>query len=55
VHEVEAGDPAVDDAVLHVFRNVCGANEEDVDRCVPTRERERAVAGALRTEAGVMQ
>ena len=47
-HEVGAGDPAVDDAVLHVLGDVRGAHEQHVDRRVAARERERALARLLR-------
>ena len=55
VHEVEAGDPAVDDAVLHVLRNVRGPHEQDVDGSVAAGERERSVAGPLGPEPGVLE
>ncbi|GAC1342627.1 MAG: hypothetical protein NVSMB29_14510 [Candidatus Dormibacteria bacterium] len=35
MHEVQAGDPAVDHPVLDVLRYVIGANEENVNRGVP--------------------
>jgi hypothetical protein len=53
--EVEAGDPAVDDPVLHVLGHVGGPDEQDLDRRVPARERERALAGLLGAEARVLQ
>ena len=49
--EVLAGDAAVDDAVLHVLRDVGRADEQHVDRRVPAREGERALAGLLRARA----
>ena len=52
-HEVLTGDAAVDDAVLHVLRDVGGAHEQHVDRRVAARECERALAGLLGLEAGV--
>jgi hypothetical protein len=55
VHEVEARDPAVDDAVLNVLGHVGGADEEHVDRRVAAREGECAVARLLRAEAGVLE
>ena len=54
-HEVLPGDAAVDDAVLHVLRHVGGAHEQHVDRRVAARERERALAGLLGPEAGVLE
>ena len=54
-HEVDAGDAAVDDAVLHVLGHVGGAHEQDLDRRVAARERERALAGLLGAEAGVLE
>ena len=53
--EVGAGDAAVDDAVLHVLGDVGGAHEQHVDRRVPARERERALAGLLGAEARVLE
>ena len=53
--EVEPGDAAVDGAVLDVLRDVGSAYEEHVDRRVPARERERALAGLLGAEAGVVE
>jgi hypothetical protein len=55
VHEVETRDAAVHDAVLHVLRHVGGAHEQDVDGRVPAREGERAVAGLLGAEPGVLE
>ena len=54
-HDVEAGDAAVDDAVLHVLGDVVGAHEQRLDRRVPARERERAVARRLGAEPRVVQ
>ena len=54
-HEVEAGDAAVDDAVLDVLGDVGRAHEQHLDRRVPARERQRAVAGLLRPEPGVLE
>src|SRR5262249_9542605 len=51
--EVEAGDPAVDDAVLDILGDVVGPHEEHVHGRVPSRERERAVALLLGPEPGV--
>jgi hypothetical protein len=53
VDEILTGDAAVDDAVLDVLRDVRRADEQHVDRRVAARERERALAGLLRLEAGV--
>ena len=53
--EVEPGDAAVDGAVLDVLRDVGRADEEHVDRRVPARERERALARLLGPEAGVVE
>jgi hypothetical protein len=53
--QVGAGDAAVDDAVLHVFGDVRGADEQDVDRRVAARERERTLARLFRAEACVAQ
>ena len=54
-HQVEPGDPAVDDAVLDVLGNVGGADEQDLDRCVPARKRERALPRLLGAEARVLE
>ena len=54
-HEVGAGDPAVDDAVLDVLGDVRGADEQHLDGRVPAREGERALAGLLGAEAGVLE
>ena len=54
-HEVLAGDAAVDDAVLHVLRDVGGAHEQHVDRRVPAGEGKRALAGLLGAEPGVLE
>ena len=54
-HEVGAGDAAVDDAVADVLGHVGGADEQDVDRRVPARERERALARLLRAETRVRE
>ena len=54
-HEVEPGDAAVDDAVLHVLGDVGGANEQHLDRRVPAGERERPLARLLRAETGVLE
>ena len=54
-HQVGAGDPAVDDAVLHVLGDVRSAHEQHLDRRVAARERERALARLLRAEAGVVE
>ena len=53
--EVLPGDPAVDDAVLHVLGHVGRADEQHVDRRVPAREGERALAGLLGAEARVLE
>ena len=53
--EVQARDPAVDDAVLHVLGDVGRADEQHVDRRVPARERERALARLLGAEPGVLE
>ena len=54
-HDVEAGDAAVDDAVLHVLGDVVGAHEQRLDRRVAAREGERAVARRLGAEPGVVR
>ena len=54
-HDVEAGDAAVDDAVLHVLGDVVGAHEQRLDRRVAAREGERAVARRLGPEPGVVE
>ena len=53
--EVDAGDAAVDDAVLHVLGDVGGADEQHLDRRVAARERERALARLLGAEPGVLE
>ena len=53
--EVGAGDPAVDDPVLDVLGDVGGADEQHLDRRVPAGKGERALAGLLRPEAGVLE
>jgi hypothetical protein len=55
VDEVEAGDTAVDDTVLHVLGDVSGTDEEYVDGRVATREGESAVTGSLRSETGIFE
>jgi len=55
VHEIEARDATVDDAVLDILRNVGCADEQDVDRSIQAREGESPIAGALRTETGVFE
>ena len=42
-------------AVEHVLRHVRGAHEQHLDRRVAARERERAVAGLLGAEPGVLE
>ena len=54
-HEVDAGDPAIDDTVLHVLGHVGGAHEQHLDGRVAARERERAIAGLLGAEARILQ
>jgi len=54
-HDVEAGNAAVDNAVLHVLGDVVRAHEQCLDRRVAARERERAVARRLGAEPGVVQ
>jgi hypothetical protein len=54
-NEVGAGDAAVDDAVLHVLGNVGSADEQNLDRRVSTRERERTLARDLGAEAGIVE
>ena len=54
-HDVEPGDAAVDDAVLHVLGNVVRAHEQRLDGGVAARERERAVTGRLRPETCVVE
>ena len=51
--EVNTGDPAVDDAVLHVFGDVGGAHEQNLDGRVPAGEGERPIAGLLGAEPRV--
>jgi hypothetical protein len=55
LHEVEAGDAAVDDAVLDVLRDIRGPYEQDVDRCVSAREGEGAVARPLGPETRILE
>ncbi len=55
MHEVEAGDAAVDDAVLDVLRHVGRPHEQDVDGCIPAGEGERPVAGPLGPEARILE
>jgi hypothetical protein len=54
-HEIRACDSAVDDAVLHPLGHVGRTDEQHVDRRVPARERERALAGLLRAETCVVE
>src|SRR5207302_10472848 len=54
-HEILAGDPAVDDAVLYVLRDVGRAYEQHVDRCVAAGKRECTLARLLRPEAGILE
>ena len=54
-HEIDAGDAAVDDAVLDVLGHVGGADEQHLDRRVAARERERALAGLLGAEPRVLE
>ena len=54
-NEVDAGDAAVDDAVLHVLGDVGRAHEQHLDRRVAAGEGERAVAGLLGAEPGVLE
>jgi hypothetical protein len=53
--EIRPGDAAVDDTVLNVLRNVRGTDEEDLDRRVPTGERERPLPRFLGTESSVLE
>ena len=53
--EVGAGDPAVDDAVLDVLGDVGGPHEQHLDGRIPAGERERALAGLLGAEPGVLE
>ena len=53
MHEILTGDAAVDDAVLYVLGDVGGADEEHVDRRIPARERECALARLLGLESRV--
>ena len=54
-HEIDAGDAAVDDTVLHVLRHVGSAHEQHLDGGVAAREREGTFAGLLRAEPGVLE
>ena len=54
-HDVEPSDAAVDNTVLHVFRDVVCAHEQRLDGRVAARERERAVARRLGAEPGVVE
>jgi hypothetical protein len=40
--QVQPGDAAIDNAVLHVFGNVVGADEKDVDGSIAATRRQRA-------------
>src|SRR5262249_11704959 len=51
----EAGDPTINDAVLHVLRDVRGAHEQHLDRSVAARERKSSVARFLGAEPGVLE
>ena len=53
--EVDAGDAAVDDPVLHVLGNVGRPDQQHLDGSVPARERERALARLLGPEARVLE
>ena len=53
--DVEPGDAAVDDAVLHVLGHVVGAHEQCLDGRVAAGEGERPVARCLGAEPGVVQ
>jgi hypothetical protein len=53
--QVGAGDPAVDDAVLDVLGDVRGSYQENLDRRVAARKRERALSRLLRAEARVVE
>ena len=53
--DVEPGDAAIDDAVLHVLGHVVGAHEQRLHGRVAAGERERAVARRLRAEPRVVQ
>src|SRR5262249_16222876 len=48
-------DPTIDDAVLHVLRDVRGAHEQHLDRSVAARERKSSVARFLGAEPGVLE
>jgi hypothetical protein len=54
-NEIEARDPTVDDSVLDVLGDVGGADEQYLDRRVPTSEREGALARLLGAEPGVLE
>ena len=54
-HEVDAGDAAIDDAVLHVLRHVGRAHEQDLDGRVAAGKGERPVAGLLGPEPGILE
>ena len=54
-HEVDAGDAAIDDTVLHVLRHVRCAHEQNLDRRVAAGKGERTVAGLLGAEPCVLE
>ena len=54
-HDVEPGDAAVDDTVLHVLGNVVRAHEQSLDRRVAAGEGECAVTRRLGAEPRVVQ
>jgi hypothetical protein len=53
--DVEPGDPAIDDAVLHVLGHIIGAHEQRFQGRVAARERKRAIARRLRPEPCVVK
>jgi hypothetical protein len=54
-NEIDAGDAAIDDAILDVLGYVGGSDEQHLDRRVATRKGERTVPRLLRTEPGVLE
>jgi 6-phosphofructokinase len=54
-NEIDAGDAAIDDAILDVLGYVGGSDEQHLDRRVATRKGERAVTRLLRAKPGVLE